>query len=121
MMEYIAYVFGVFGLMAYLQMSSLKKRISALEEQMSGLQGTSYAENKKSLKKIATELIGKNVIIELKEEQQDYDITMYGNTKYGSNTILDTDDEWVRVRIVSAKKDTEKLIRLHSIARIAVK
>ena len=83
----IAYVFGVFGLMAYLQMSSLKKRISALEEQMSGLQGTSYAENKKSLKKIATELIGKNVIIELKEEQQDYDITMYGNTKYGSNTI----------------------------------
>ncbi len=121
MMEYLAYIFGIFGLLAYLETSSLKKKISDLEEQMSKLQGTSYAENKKSLKKIASELIGKNVIIELKEEQQDYDIAMYGNTKYGSNTILDADDEWVRVRIVSAKKDTEKLIRLHSIARIAVK
>ena len=121
MMEYVAYIFGIFGILAYLETSSLKKRISDLEKQMSGLQGTSYAENKKSLKKIASELIGKNVIIELKEEQQDYDIMMYGNTKHGSNTILDADEEWVRVHIVSAKKDTEKLIRLHSIARIPVK
>jgi hypothetical protein len=121
MMEYLAYIFGIFGLLAYLETSSLKKKISALEEQMSGLQGTSYAENKKSLKKIATELIGKNVIIELKEEQQDYDIMMYGNTKNGNNTILDADEEWVRVRITNAKKDIEKLIRLHSIDRISMK
>ena len=40
---------------------------------------------------------------------------------YVAKHELDADEEWVRVHIVSAKKDTEKLIRLHSIARISVK
>ena len=120
-MEYVGYVFGIFGLMAYLQLSSLKKRVFDLEEQLSRINGTSYAESRKSLKKIASDLIGKDVEIKLKEDDQDIDIMMYGNTKYGSNTILDVDEEWVLVKIISKNKDIEKLIRLNSISKISVK
>lgn len=120
-MQYIGYIFGIFGLMAYLEMSSLKKRISDLEEQLSRINGTSYAENKRSLRKIASDLIGKDVEIRLKEDDQDIDITMYGNTKYGSNTILDVDEEWILVKIVSKNKDIEKLIRLNSVSTISIK
>ena len=121
MMEYVAYVFGLFGFMAYLQMSSMKKRICDLEKQMSKLSGTSYAENRKSLKKIVGDLTGRDVNITQKEDQQDADIMMYGNTKYGNNIIRDVDDEWVLVRVVSAKKNADKLIRLDSIRRIEAK
>ena len=43
---------------------------------------------------------------------------MYGNTKHGSNTILDADEEWMLVRIETPKGTKEKLIRMESIARI---
>ena len=120
-MEYIGFVFGIFGLMAYLQISPLKKRVSELEEQLSKFNGTSYSEHRKSLRKIASDLIGKDVKIELKEDDQDIDITMYGNTKYGSNTIMDVDEEWLLVRIQSKNRDIEKLIRLNSITKISLK
>ena len=32
-MEYLGFIFGIFGFMAYLQLSSLKKRVGALEEE----------------------------------------------------------------------------------------
>ena len=120
-MEYIAYLFGIFGLMAYLEMSSLKKRIKSLEDQLSRMNGTSYAEEKRSLKKIVTDLTGRDVVLQLKEDEQDADIMMYGNTKHGSNIIKDVDEEWVLLTIVSAKKSVDKLIRISSIARIEAK
>ena len=40
-MEVIGFVFGIFGLMAYLQVSSLKSRIDELERELTGMKGTS--------------------------------------------------------------------------------
>ncbi len=40
--------------------------------------------------------------------------------KHGTNTILDTDDDWILVCIVSAKGSKEKLIRTGSVRRISL-
>ena len=64
--------------------------------------------------------IGKQVVLDLKEACEDNDIVMYGNSKHGTNTILDADSEWLLVRIESAKGSKEKLIRAGSIRRISL-
>ena len=63
--------------------------------------------------------VGQKVNIDLKEDHEDMDIINYGNTRYGSNTVLDVDDEWVLVRINSKKGTKDKLLRLESIQRIS--
>ena len=119
-MEYIGIVFGIFGIVAYLQSSSLKKRIVALEEELAGIAGTSSFEERRALLDAALAYIGKPVILDLKEDCEDIDIAMYGNSKYGTNTILDADGDWLLVRIDSAKGSKEKLIRAGSIQRISL-
>ena len=59
--------------------------------------------------------------IGFKEDEGDVDIFAYGNTKYGTNTLLDADDDWLLVKIESAKGTVTKLIRLSSITSIAEK
>ena len=119
-MEYIAFVFGIFGLMAYLQLSSLKNRMTALEDQLARISGTPQAEDRAALRKAAMEYAGKPVISEQKEDQQDVDVMMYGNSRYGSNTILDVDGEWMLLHVCTPKGEKDKLIRLGSIQRISL-
>ena len=64
--------------------------------------------------------IGKHVFLDLKEDCDDTDIVVYGNTKHGTNTILDSDGDWLLVRIDSPKGSKEKLIRAGSIRRISL-
>lgn len=119
-MEYAGFVFGIFGLLAYVQLSSLKKRVIALEEELAGIAGTSSFEERKSLLDAVHTYIGKQVILELKEDCEDVDIVIYGNSKHGTNTILDADGDWILVRIDSAKGTKEKLIRAGSVQGISV-
>ena len=123
-MEYmgvIGFVFGIFGLLAYLNQGSLKKRITDLERQLTKMQGTSYADDRKALIELAKSCIGRPVKIDLKEDYEDVDIVMYGNSTVGTNTILDVDEDWMRVRVESAKKaPKEKLIRLEAVQRISL-
>ena len=120
MLVYVALVFGIFGLVAYVGEESLKKRITTLERQLTGMQGTSYAEERRSLIEMARSYIGQQVQIKLKEDDGDVDIMMYGNSKHGSNTILDVDQDWMLVRVAGPKWTKEKLIRLESIERITL-
>ena len=119
-MEYVGFVFGIFGLLAYLQFSSLKKRVNALEEELAGIAGTSLFEERSALLNAVEAYIGKQVVLELKEDCEDVDIVMYGNSKHGTNTILDADGEWILIRIDSAKGSKEKLIRAGSVQRISL-
>ena len=119
-MEYVGFVFGIFGLLAYIQLSSLKKRVVALEEELAGIAGTSSFEERKALLDAVEAYIGKQVILDLKEDCEDVDIVMYGNSKHGTNTILDADGDWLLVRIDSAKGSKEKLIRAGSVQRISL-
>lgn len=119
-MEYIGFVFGIFGLMAYLQVSGLKNRVTALERELARIQGTSYHDDRKALLQAARSLIGQKVNIELKEGHEDADIVSYGNTRYGSNTILDADEDWLLVHIDSPKQSMDKLIRLESVKRLGM-
>lgn len=120
MMEYIGIIFGIFGIMAYTELSSLKKRVNALEKELAGIAGTASFEERSALQDAVDTYIGKHVIIELKEDCEDADIVMYGNTKHGANTILDSSDGWILVRIDSPKGSKEKLIRAGSVKRISL-
>ena len=119
-MEYVAYVFAVFGLMAYLQVSSLKKRIKALEDQLAHIGGTSQYQDRAGLQEAARAYLGKAVKLDLKEDHEDVDVISYGNTRCGSNTILDVDEEWMLIRIRTPKGEKDKLIRLGSVQRISL-
>lgn len=120
-MNTIAFVFSLFGLMAYLEVSSLKKRVKELEQQLVKIEGTPLHQEYQSLAKIASSYIGKSVTIGFKEDEGDVDIFAYGNTKHGTNTLLDADDDWLLVKTESAKGTVTKLIRLSSITSIAEK
>ena len=119
-MEYLGIIFGIFGLVAYAELASLKKKVTALEKELSGIAGTPSFEERRALLDAVEAYIGKQVVLDLKEDCEDADIMMYGNSKHGSNTILDADDDWILVRIDSAKGSKEKLIRAGSIQRISL-
>ena len=119
-MEYLGIIFGLFGLLAYAELASLKKKVTALEKELSGIAGTPSFEERRALLDAVELYIGKQVVLDLKEDCTDADIMMYGNSKHGSNTILDADDDWILVRIDSAKGSKEKLIRAGSVQRISL-
>ena len=119
-MQYIGLVFGIFGLLAYLQVSELKNWVKALERELSKMQGTSFHDDRRALLQAARQLIGQKVEIEMKEDHVDADIINYGNTRYGANTILDADDDWLLIRIDSPKGSKDKLIRLESVKRLGL-
>ena len=78
--QYVALIFGLLGFIGYCQLSTLKQRISALEEQLSKIQGTTYFETRQALRGQIESLIGKPDTIEMKEDLEDADIISYGNT-----------------------------------------
>lgn len=119
-MEYLGLIFGIFGLFAYIELASLKKKVTALEKELAGIAGTPSFEERRALLDAVESYIGKQVVLDLKEDCEDADIMMYGNSKHGSNTILDADDDWILVRIDSAKGSKEKLIRAGSVQRISL-
>ena len=120
-MEYVALVFSVFGLLAYTEISSLKSRITQLERSLTKMEGTAQHIDRKALVKAASEYIGSDVVLDLKEDYQDADIMLYGNTKNGSNIILDADEDWILVETRSKKGTETKLIRTEGLESIAKK
>ena len=119
-MEYLGFIFGIFGMMAYLQISSLKNRVSELERELTKMKGTSFHEDRSALVQATRTYTGQKVNIELKEDHEDIDIVNYGNTKHGSITVLDADEEWMLVEVVTPKGTKKKLIRMESVERISV-
>jgi hypothetical protein len=119
-MEVIGFIFGIFGLIAYLEIPSLKRQIENLEREMSRTRGTSYHVDRTALVQATKSYIGKKVNIDLKEDHKDVDIINYGNMKYGKITILDADGEWVLIIVENKKKNVKKLIRVDSIEGISV-
>ena len=116
-MQILAFVFGVFGLIAYGQLEGLKKRIAELERQLAQLEGTAYARDREALARLAASCIGKSVRIEFKEDRQDVDVMMSGG---GRITIVDADRDWLHIRIEKGKSGKEKLLRLESVKNICL-
>ena len=119
-MEYVALVFGILGMMGYLESASLKKRVKALEDQLAGIEGTAAFEDRLSLLAVIREYMGKKVQINFKEECEDPDVVLYGNSRHGSNTILDADEDWILVRVESPKGTKEKLVRMSSVKGVTL-
>ncbi|MBR5429036.1 MAG: hypothetical protein IK116_00770 [Firmicutes bacterium] len=116
-MEYVGFVFGVFGLLAFLSLSSLKRRVRSLEMQLSSLQGTDYAAEKASLLAAARGYIGKPVKLSFKEDEEDGD-ALLAAMKKGVCTLLDADEDWLLVHLEHNRVVKDKLIRLDSVKGI---
>ena len=119
-MEYVCVVFGIFGFIAFCQLSSLETKFKNLEEQFAKMEGTPAHAQRMELIEASKDYMGKNVQLHLKEDYQDIDITLYGNTKKGSNTIVDCDEEWMLVHVVTPKGEKDKLIRMNAIMRVTL-
>ena len=118
-MQYVAFAFGIFGLVAFLELSSLRKKIDDVQRELTKIKGTSFHEERSALVKAAKSYAGKQVEIDFKEDHGDVDIMMHGNDKHGSNLILDADEEWLLVHTSWPKGSMNKLIRMESVARIS--
>jgi len=119
-MQYIGFIFGIFGLLAYLELSSLKKRVADLERELTKIKGSSFHEDRNDLYKTAKTYIGKKITLDLKEDHKDFDVINYGNSKYGSITIKDLDEEWMSISIETPKGNKDKIIRMESINRMTL-
>ena len=117
-MSTLGLIFGILGFIAFIEVFSLQSRIKVLERELQKVDGTSFAESARSLSAAVKEQIGKSVKIDLKEDEQDVDIVMYGNTAHGSNTVIDADGEWMLIRVEGPKGVKENLIRLSSVQGI---
>ena len=118
-MVYVALLFGIFGLVAYVEQSALKKRIQRLEQALAGMNGTAYAEERKSVAQMVQSCLGKRVLLSFKEDFQDIDLFMAG-PKYGTCVLRDADEEWVLVHAEFGKKVFDKLIRLDAIKSVSI-
>ena len=120
-MNTVFIVMGIFGFVAFIEVMTLQSRVKNLERELAGIEGTSLSAEKKALADAVRDYAGKEVKIELREDEQDVDIVMYGNSRHGNNTILDADGEWMLVRTEGPKGAREKLIRLSSVQGIESK
>lgn len=116
-MEYLGFIFGVFGLMAFVSLSSLKGRVRSLETQLRSLQGTDYAAEKSSLMAAARGYIGKPVKLSFKEDEEDPDVLTCA-IKNGVCTLTDVDQDWLLVHMEYSKTVKDKLIRVDSVSSI---
>jgi outer membrane protein len=73
-MEYIGIVFGIFGLVAYVELSSLKKRVAALEKELAGIQQR-------------LEEFNQTIQQELQQQQQQLMAPIYQKAQEAVNTI----------------------------------
>ena len=114
-MEYLAFVFGIFGFMAFLSLSSLKGRVRSLELQLRSLQGTAYAAEKSSLVTAAQDYIGKPVKLIFHE---DADVLRAGLSN-GCCILMDADQDWLLVHIEANKTVKDKLLRADSVKSVS--
>lgn len=117
-METVVICFSIFGFLAFCSVFSLSKRVSKLETQLSKVEGTSFYENRRVIVEAVNTYMGKSVIIGMREEETDFDVINYGNSKYGKNVIIDADEDWMLVEITSKKGTKEKLLRISSVISI---
>jgi len=118
-MEYVAFFFGILGLFAFLNQSSLKKRVADLEKQMRALSGTEYAAEQRSLYEAAQGLVGQKVRLGFREDEADSDV-LAASLSRGACTLVDVDSGWLLVRVDHHGVVKEKLLRLESLKSIGV-
>ena len=111
--EYILSAFE--KVLAYRTLTTMSRQVATM-----AIKGTSFHEDRGDLVRMVRECIGKKVRIDLKEDHEDVDMYNYGNTKYGSITVMDADSEWRLVHIETPKGNKDKLIRMESIEGISI-
>lgn len=117
-MEYLGFVFGIFGFIAYLSVSSLKGRVSELERQLRSIRGTGFAQEKQSLLAAARGYLGKDVALRFREDEEDPDVLMAA-MKMGRCTLLDADEDWLLVHVEHHGAALDRLIRLDTVAALS--
>ena len=118
-MEYVAFIFAIFGFFAYIELSKLKNRVNDLEAQLSKVKGTSHFESAQTIKKLVEQNLGRRVYLNLREGYEDQEIYMAVYQKR-EIVMVDADGGWILVNVGSPKGTLQKLIRTESIQSIDV-
>lgn len=117
-METITMVWSIFGFLAFISVLSLRGRVSRLERQLRNSDDSEPIQSRTKPGDKMQEYIGKRIIPDFYEDEEDIDILTYARNPYGGVTVIDCDEKWVLVRIDIGKKFEEKLIRKNSIKSI---
>ncbi|PXV91197.1 hypothetical protein C8E03_104205 [Lachnotalea glycerini] len=114
-MEYIYGIWAFLGFLAFLQVSSLstkQKRMERRENDDSQVRSSM----KDDMKMILTPYVGKEVIFDFYEDEEDLDMV---NTNKNKFILLDVDEKWALIRIESTRKTVNKLIRISSVKGVS--
>ncbi len=115
-MDSIAWMFGIFGLIAFCSMGSLKKRIRKLETQMRGEEMLDEATDVETLRLRLEVMIGQMVIFSFYEDDGDIDLLCDGVVR-----VVDVDEKWVLVHAEEGKRTMDRLLRISSIRSVEIR
>lgn len=118
-MDTIIMVWAILGFFAFLNVLSLQDKVSKLERRIRLLEEDETPSARIDLGGKMPEYIGKCIIPEFYEDEEDADIDVTLTSKNGRVTVVECDDKWVKVRLENGKKICEKLLRIHSIKTVA--
>ena len=118
-MEYVTWMWAFFGFLAFLQVTSLRGRLSNLESKLERkLRNDNDVDefnHSDALRESLQKRIGEMVTFEFYDDEEDLDIA---NKNPDFVQIVDVDEKWVLVHAEKGKKKIEKLIRISSIKGI---
>lgn len=121
-MDIFTNIWAILGFFAFISVLALQDKVSRLERRVRSLEDgeeTALARTRADLSDRMPEYIGKCIVPEFYENEEDYDIGATVAAKNGSVTVIDCDDKWVLVRMDDGKTTQEKLLRINSINSIA--
>ncbi len=113
-MEYILWIFAILGLLAFLGIGDLRRRVRLLEDQLSSMKGSPAHAEKTALRKLLNDYVGKEINLEFRGEEFDGDLCVPGS----KCKVLAVDEEWLFVQITDKKGEREKLFRLSTISGV---
>lgn len=118
-METLTTVWAIMGFIAFLSVFPLQDRVGKLERQLRNSDNSEPFESRTELSDKMREYIGKRVILDFYDGEEDMDILTYAPKTRGGATVIDCDEKWVMVSFYNGKKTQQKLLRINSIKSIA--
>ncbi|MDO4166538.1 MAG: hypothetical protein Q4D32_03945 [Eubacteriales bacterium] len=108
-MEYLGFIYGIFGVAAFISVISLGTRVSRLERRMRVRE-----DRGNDLRTHLQKRIGERVRFSFYDDEEDIDIELY-YTQSGYLEIMDVDETWVYIHGENGKRQMDKLLRISSI------
>lgn len=116
-MDILYKIGAIFGLIAFFQVSTISAKLHRMERSENGNLHSERSSVRDDMIKILTPYIGKEVLLDFYEDEEDMDLLCTG--KQDKIILLDIDSKWAMIRIETSKTHIDKLIRISSIKGVS--